>query len=221
MLGRVPRADAFVLGELGHLAKVARFPVDPAVGDQVRAYLAQTDLALLTEGIVVSGRLGDAKAVEPLVALLGHDDANVRARTVEALIAITGERHGPNPELWRDWHAKVSVSWKTKAPEWLWRVSSGNSSIATRAILELAKLRTYRHELTGPLTVGLEREDEDVVVLTCAALGHLGSTAAVRPLLAKLDGSSVEVKRAAYLALRRITGEDHGEVVQDWIDAGW
>lgn len=221
LLGRVPQADTFVLAELGHLAKVARFRVDSAVGDRVRTYLTRTDLALLTEGIVALGRLEDAKAVEPLVTLLDHGDANVRARTVEALVAITGERLGPNPEVWKDWHARVTESWKTQAPEWLQRVRHGNPSVAMRAILQLAKLRTYRHELTGPLTAGLEREQVDIVILTCATLGHLGSVAAVHPLLAKLEASSVEVKRAAFLALRRITHEDHGEVVQDWLDAGW
>lgn len=41
------------------------------------------------------------------------------------------------------------------------------------------------------------------------------------PLLKALDHPSVEVKKAAFEALRRATGEDHGEKAADWLAAGW
>ena len=220
LLGVVPKADALVLAEIAHAAQGLRQPADAGTRGRVRAYL-YTERGPLTEGIMAAGKLEDAAAVPRLVELLAHADPSVRERAHAALAQITSQRIGPDPQAWTDWHAEAMEWWRDRAPADLRRVRSAGPAVAAQAVLDLSKQRFFRHRLAGPLSYGLEREHEDLVVLTCAALGHLGSPLAVEPLLGSLEDPSVEVRRAAFLALRRLTGEDHGEDPRAWVEAGW
>ena len=221
VLGRVPAADALVLAEVGHIGGLVRHPIDKQVCERVRRYLTMDERAVLIEAIVAAGRLEDGEAVPQLIELLEDADGNVRDRAHEALKLITGAHHGPNPKLWQDWHREEKNWWRTEAPDQLSDVRDGIPALASRAILELSRRRYFRHQIAVELTHGLERQGVDLVVLTCAALGSLGSSLSVPYLLDSLQHRSLEVRQAAYLALCRITGEDHGELSQDWAAAGW
>lgn len=221
LLAGVPAADALVLAEIGHLGRVVRHPIDPHARGGVRAYLSWRDPTILAEAIVAAGCVEDVDALPQLVLLLEHEEPNVGARALDALVAITNERLGPDASAWEEWLARVAERRRTQIPEQLRQVADGPPAMASRALLELAGLRVQRHELAEPLCAGLEREEPDLVVMTCAALGALGSSLAVPPLLELLENPGVEIRRAAFLALRRITAEDHGELSRDWHAAGW
>jgi len=221
LLGGTGPADVLVLAEIGHVARVARFPAPVEVCERVRPHLDSPEDALRREAALACGRLQDPEAIPRLIALLDDGDENVRARACEALAEIAGEELGSDPALWSNWHADLVEAWSLRAPELLGQARYGSPPVASRAILELTKLQPYRHELAQPLCGVLDRPEEELVSLACAALGHLGSKAAVRPLLARLNGASISVRRAAYQALRRITEEDHGEDPAAWQAAGW
>ena len=221
VLGRVPAADALVLAEVGHVGGLVRHPIDDQVRARVREYLTTGERVVLIESIVACGRLEDVDAVPDLIELLRDADTNVQGRAHDALKLITGEHHGPDPKIWSRWHAEVTEWWSTEAPNQLREVRDGVPAQASRAILELSRRRFYRHQLAIELTHGLERDGVDLVVMCCAALGSLGSPLAVPYLLDSLQHRNLEVRQAAYLALCRITGEDHGEHSQDWVKAGW
>ncbi len=221
VLGSVPAADALVLAEIGQVAGVVRHPIDPKVRARASECLERGDRAMLIEGIVAAGRLENPEAVSGLIEFLRHADENVRESAYEALIEITGQTLRQDPEVWARWHSNVKEWWRSEAAEKLRQVSDAQPAAASRAILELSKQRFFRHDIAERLSRGLERDERDLVVLTCAALGHLGSPLSVRPLLACLEDPDVEIRRAAFLALGRITGEDHGEDSQEWFAAGW
>jgi hypothetical protein len=50
------------------------------------------------------GSLGDSRAVEPLIAALDDEDADVREQAAAALSQITGQQLGTDQARWRAWH---------------------------------------------------------------------------------------------------------------------
>ena len=145
----------------------------------------------------------------------------MRRRACAALRSISGQQLPAIAESWREWYAEVRGLWDKQIPEWITRARYGPRGVAARAIQELALLRTYRNELVAPLALVLQREEKELVVLTAAALGHLGSLDAIPHLLGLLESPDLDVRRTAYRALRRMTSEDHGDERLQWERAGW
>ena len=221
VLGIVPEADALVLTELGQQGKLVRHPIDQGARERVRVYLTGSEPARLVAAILATEQMEDVGAVPVLVELLEHADRNVRDRALMALKSITTEQLGRDPTAWREWYASALNWWNERAPELKQQVGDVRPSIASRAVLELSKHRFFRHELADSVARGLDHAENEVVILTCAALGHLASPKSALRLIERIDDHDLEVRRAALLALRRMTGEDHGEDPQAWIDAGW
>jgi len=221
LIGLVPDADPLVLAEICHVATTVRQPIETGVLDRIRPILNRGERSLLIEAILAAGRLGDIEAIPRLIELLDHGDRMVSARAQDALEALTGEFLGSRASEWSAWYAETMDWWDRRAQEQIHLVRSDIKAQASRAILELSKQRMFRHELAKPLSEALLHEDEEIVILTCATLGHLASPLSVSPLLEILEAPDVDLRRAAYLALRRITEEDHGEDPRHWRDAGW
>jgi len=221
LLGHVPDADPLVLAEICHVATTVRQPIDQGVRDRIRPILNRNDRSLLIEAILATGRLGDVDAIPKLIELLNHGDGMVRSRAQDALEELTSEFIGSQADEWSAWYEETMDWWNRRAQMQIRKVSSNVEAQASRAILELSKQRMFRHELAEPLGQALRHENPEIVILTCATLGHLASPLSVPPLLETLQDPSVDVRRAALLALRRITREDHGEDPRHWQEAGW
>ena len=222
ILGRIPSADPFVLGEIARVAAGVHAPARVELCAKVRPYLAfPHDRSRQLEAALAVRHLGDAEAVPHLIALLDGNDRVLRDRAHDTLKLLSGRHFGPLPARWLEWHEQVLRWWQEDAGAEIATVVTGNPEEASRAVLELSKRTLFRHELSRQLSGALNRPEEELVSLVCASLGHLGSPDAVPSLVNALASSSVTVRRAAYLALTRITGEDHGERPRDWRDAGW
>jgi len=221
LLDCVPALDAFVLAEIGHMAPRARAVPEAATRQQVRRYLRSADPVLVHEAAAVAGHLRDRDAIPDLIWLLDSSDRVAAQRAHRALVEITGQQLSMARTTWQEWHTAVSEWWRDEAQKRLAIAVSGRPGAASLALQELAKLRLYRDELAPALAPCLQREEVEFVLLACATLGHLGSPAAIEPLLDTLAHSNVDVRRAAYLALRRISGEDHGDDPVTWRAKGW
>ncbi len=221
VLGKVPGADALVLAEISHLGSTVQHPIDKHDRDRVRVYLDSSDRSLQIEGILACGRLEDTDGVPNLIELLSHPNPSIKKRALKSLKEITSQLYGYDPVDWLDWTAKIERWHRERSPDLLNDVAAGSAAVASRAVLECSKQRFFRHELAPKLTKCLTRPQEDLVILTCAALGHLGSVQTVPDIRRCLDHPSTDVRRAALLALKRITGEDHGEESRAWAAAGW
>ena len=219
LLGIVPRFDAQVLGEISAMTREARFVPDGRLAARVRIYISSPEPVQCIEAIAVAEQLADAEAVPALIDRL--EDRDMRKRAFSALVSITGEQLDPTAETWHEWHRIVTTRWERSGAETIQRAQSGSQAIAARAIQELALLRMYRQELVEPIAQILDREEVELVVLATATLGHHASVNAVPYLIAQLDKENLDVRRAGYRALRRLTGEDHGDDARDWIEAGW
>lgn len=221
LLSTVPALDPYVLAEIGHMAPRARVVPRASTRARVRRYLDSLDPVLVHEAIAAAEHLCDREAIPELIELLESSDRFAAQRAHQALVAITGQQLSKAPNAWLEWHAAVSDWWQGEAPKRLVVAVSGPPGAASLAIQELAKLRLYRDELAPLLAPCLQREEVELVLLACATLGHLGSLSSVEPLLDTLVDPNLDLRRAAYQALRRITREDHGDDPATWRAQGW
>ena len=82
--------------------RVARVDAD-VVADTV-ALLASKDWPLAAEAIEGLRRLHCKEAIEPLIAFLGREDiGRLRSDAHRALRSLTGQKHGPFQQPWKDW----------------------------------------------------------------------------------------------------------------------
>jgi len=129
----------------------------------------------------VLGEIGDARAVEPLLAALKDKDVYVRENAVEALGKI-GDTRAVEPLL----AALKDVNWKI-------------SSAAKKALGEIGDVRAVE-----PLLAFIKDDQTDLDPTAVIALGEIGDTRAVEPLLAALKDKSFFVRQIAAEALGKI-----------------
>lgn len=106
--------------------------------------------------------------------------------------------------------------WTQEGPRELRRATSGPAAHASRAIMILSRQPFYRHQIAESLVQALDRREPELVVMTCAALGRLGSQVAVEGLVEAPDHDREDVRGAVRAALVQITGEDRGPTLRDW-----
>jgi HEAT repeat protein len=217
LLESVPGTDVLILNEVARLGRQAPKPVEERLGEGVLAFLSSVDRATLTEAARAAGTLESHAAVSALIALLEHEALGVRDAAHRSLLQITGTRLDRDPETWRLWHEREQRWWNVEARARLAAAHSSLPSEASSAILELSHHTLFRHEIADALGASLNRSETDLVRMSCAALGQLGSWRALPALIEMLGGSSEpETAQAAHRALVRITGRDLGADPEAW-----
>jgi HEAT repeat protein len=63
-------------------------------------------LRVPVEAAKALGKMGERRAIEPLMGLLSHRAAIVRRAAYQALREITGQFFGPNKAAWEAWWAE-------------------------------------------------------------------------------------------------------------------
>lgn len=214
--GLHPDADALVATAVARVAKVLHGQVSEQTASALRAGLRSEDATVRLETVKALGRFDDVASIPQLIDSLSDPELRVRRAAYRALEVVTGERQIPEAEMWTKWHADA-VQWReVDLPALRTQLRNGAPQIAHRALLEIARYRVFRHSLSKLLVEASQSPDESLVAVAAATLGHFGTRECVVALTGLLDHSSLEVKRAAFIALRRATGEDHGDQSSAW-----
>jgi len=204
LLGRAPGLDVLLLLRLAERG--------PLVGEaaglhrSVRPYLRERDPVVVGAAAQACGRLGDEEAIAELVALLGHEDARVRASAIDALQRLTGLAYGPDPARWLRWFHDEERWWEREAEPLLLHVERGRGLEFVRASREVLEHRLYRARIARAFALGLTRAQDEGAELACQALARLGSPVGVGALVEALEHRDARVRQAAWKALRAITG---------------
>lgn len=209
LLGVVEEADGLLLLEIGRLAGRVPAPFHRNVCAAIRGYLLQNDVQNLLRASDVIGNLEDREALPILIGLLDHPAIAVAQEADEALQLMTRQDLGGDRDRWDEWYSKTMRWWNEDAPELLDDLRHGEPGEASRALLELSKQRVFRHDLVEHVTAVLDRPENELVLLACAVLGHLGSWQAIGILVERLDDPDAKVQAEAMRALQRITGYNH------------
>ena len=216
LLHAVPEADGAVLGEIGRIGRSLHRPLEESRLSRVRAFLNSEDPNTVVMAVLACGSLDDVNGVEQLIALLDHRYQHVRSTAQSTLSELSGLPLGPDAGRWRAWHRSELDWWRDRAPAYLSALESPDRHEVSEAIRELAKRRLFRHETARPIARCLDRRQPDLLLLACAALGHLGSETALPELIESLESPTARVAQAAEQALRQITGADLGPSPSSW-----
>ncbi len=151
--------------------------------DRLIDQLKRNDSTMRAKAASALGRLGDKRAVEPLIAALKDNDARVRMSAALALAAL-GDKRAVEPLIaaLKDEDRRVR-------------------SMSAMALNMLGDKRAVE-----PLIAALKDEDRSVRLSASDALGNLGDKRAFEPLIAALKDTDtdVEVRRMSARALGRL-----------------
>jgi HEAT repeat protein len=188
------------LDALGALVKIGTLAVEPLI-----AVLKDGDKNARQVAAAVLGRIGDARAVEPLIVAL--EDVNVCSAAARALAQI-GDVRAVEPLITvlkggrridaRQAAAEAldSLGWNPDYGEdgtWYW--------IAKRDWGKCVAIGTAAVE---PLITALKHRDSTVREAAAEALGRIGDARAVEPLIATLNDYNANLRRVAVQALENL-----------------
>jgi HEAT repeat protein len=131
------------------------------------------------------GRLGNPRAVEPLLAVLKWESPHARQEAAKALARIGDQRAiGPLIDAFR--------------------VESGDTEDITAWQDAAEALAQFGAPALGPLVAALLDDNGNVRAWSADALGQLGDPQAVAPLIAVLSDTALQVRIDATVALGKI-----------------
>ena len=208
LLGTSPASDGVLLLEMSRLASTPGEPKPPAL-ERVRGYLGHPNGAYAILAVVILEKLSDQEAVPDLIALLDHQDRNVKLAAYRALCGLTGVRIEASSRAWLEWLDEELAWWDGRDSDCREALASGSATTAAEAILELAHRHLYRDRAAEILTHALVRTETDLVMSACRALGGLRSKSSVPALAALAGHPEPQVRSAAQRALRSIEGQSN------------
>jgi HEAT repeat protein len=215
LLGRSPGLDPLLLARLAARGRLRESGAE-IVFESVRRYLRKSDPALVGAAVQAAGRLGDDGAVETLIDLLAHSDERVRRGVFVALEEISGLALGEDPGRWTAWHQAERRWWEEEAEGLLLRIERGRGLEFVRAAREALEHRLFRDRIAEAFAQTLHRGGDQEVLLACRALEQLRSRLAVPGLIECLERPDPLVRRAAWKALRAITGVELPPEADSW-----
>jgi HEAT repeat protein len=143
-----------------------------------------------TESLIETlGRLGDPRAVEPLIVVLKWESPHARQEAAKALARI-GDQRAIGPLINS------------------FRVESGDTEDITAWLDAAEALTRIGEPALGPLVAALADEHWLVRASSAIALGQLGDLRAVVPLVATLSDTELQVRLDATEALSKLGDPD-------------
>lgn len=208
ILGRVAGADALILRELARVGDALHHPVGRVVQTSVRFKLSDPDPFVTVLAIEAAGSLGDHDSIPQLISHLSHEEPLVREAADDALSRLTARKFRGDRDAWQAWYYEELDWWAEESSRCFQGIRSADAALAVRAIRDVSSRRLHVDDLSREVAWGLNRTQPEIVRLTAAALGALGSSAVMGDLVRALDHADEGVVRAAHAALCRITRLD-------------
>lgn len=208
LVGKDLELDLLVLEGLGRFAE--RFPwrMDENTSALLRACLEHAEPALRAAGARALGRGRDTKALAALVAHLGDGDEDTARASLWALRECTGETRLTAEADWRAWLENERAWWRDTGKAQTERLAQGDTSKLPQALREAVKHPLARQAMVDALLGVLDGLEPSAKQLVSASLAQLGARQAVPSLIELLFERDPDVRKAAWNALRRLTGEN-------------
>ncbi len=174
--------------------------------------------------ILALGKIGDTRAVRPLISVLKSEKRDDRMAAIDAL-----ERIGWQPDksvsgaiFWickREWERCIEMGSVAIKPL-INVIKDSDDMVRNAAVDVLVKIGDPSVE---PLIAALKKKDRNIRKIAAEALGKIGKKSAVDPLIAKLDDKDGEVIVAAFDALNQIGWKSKIDIekVNSWIANGY
>jgi HEAT repeat protein len=185
-----------------------------------------TDESLAIEAANALGQIGDARAVDGLVNLVGHNDASVRQAAVSALNSLTlpsiSKRiipllHDPDPNV-RESAVKIAgyFGYPEAADALLELSHDANERVRCAALEHLPFVDDER--TVDVLVRAMKEEMPNVRAAAARALGNMCRPEVVQPLVAGLSDEDAWVRYFSARALGRLRSEESVEALKKVVE---
>ena len=178
------------------------------LSDRIRPFLNPDDPELCQSAALALGELGDLRCVSALIDLLEEDAPGLRRNAGWALRRLTGLAFPDIQTTWSTWFQEELKWARRDKARVLDRLESLDDTEVIAAIQDASYHPLFRHELSEALCAVLGHPRPRLRILACRTLERLSSPVAVLPLVDRLEDRDEEVRAAALLALRHITGRE-------------
>jgi len=207
LVNRRSELGALLLAQMARIGEAHPDAVADSVRDAARPFLGAADPALVKQAALTAGKLEDHDALEPLIALLDHEDPGVRASAHWALKQVTGMRFPEESRRWTAWYRAEARWFEDEAPELFAELDAPDPRIL-HALNELARRRYQRPTLAGEVERVLDHDNARIRKMGCSVLRGIGGSAELPALVRRLDDENPDVVREAWQALKSLTGHD-------------
>jgi HEAT repeat protein len=207
---RVKKCAVRALGEINKRAE--------DIVDNLTPLLRSEDDDLVKQVCITLGKIKDPACVPDLIETLKMKEENgaVISTAVWALRKISGLGFPPNPDRWERWWISESRKFEQRFEILQSQLQSENDSDVIAAIKELGSLLLWRDEVAESLIPLLWHDNPQVRLKTCDALRSLNSSIAIEDLITCLEDSDQKVAKAAWSALKTISGRNFPLDFEKW-----
>jgi len=172
------------------------------------ALLSSKDAVCVQTISIALARARVEAAIPAWIELLESDSRGTRERARRSLEELSGLALGATRARWLAWYESECTWYDEEAPTLLAQLGSTDDALVLAAVRTLSLRHLHRDELAEALAKLLEHDTPAVRLCACSALESLGSGLALPALSAALADDDAAVARAAWSALRRLTGLD-------------
>jgi HEAT repeat protein len=215
LLGQTPALDAALLTGLARAGRFQHPPLASDVSRELQRHLEHDDENVVRAALHAAGELEDFSTTARCVELADAPSSAIRDSAHRALERLTGQRLARGG--WRNWFESEARWFDEQAVAALEDISGDHEGRRLRGITVLVGHTYRRHELAlAVVDLSNTAQSAELRRLACAALGQLGSRAAIPGLYARLEDPDARVALEAQRALRALTHQELDADPEAW-----
>lgn len=216
LLGTGASEEAWILERLVEMPFLREDPLADGADRAVHASTGAEDPAERRFAARVLGRIGGPEHTPRLLEMLADADGGVVDAAGAALGAAVGASIVADAELWKIRLAEETAWAETSMQRELDAVRSSDTAVVRAALGRLARHRLFRERTADAVRACLLRDDAEVRIAACNALGELGAPASIPHLRELVVSDDPELAAAASVALAAISGRGAPKDPADW-----
>ena len=213
-----PELDALAVAQIVPIGRSFDRDANLALADLLRPRIEAGLTPVPPAAILALGELGDEASLPRLIEILEEGKRELASNAHWALRRITGKKFVDRPDLWKTWYAAETRWFERELGKTLGDLRSNDAAKVAAAVRALSARSLRREEVAHDLGSLLQRREGALRAMAAQALGELGASAGVEPLIAARRDVDPRVAAAAAQALGSLRAKGLPRDAPRWDD---